>query len=153
MIAEIPQARIAAARRWFGGLWLVSTTCSAAASREAGCPWEEAKGKVVRRGRGRGRGGCGARVTSRSRQAGLASSGTHTSTEGKAEIESQVSNPVLHLSLPPQVAHPPGYPLFTLLSHLAMRLLPWISPAHSANLMSSLLGSAACGALCMCVCR
>ncbi|XP_056915459.1 transmembrane protein 260 [Takifugu flavidus] len=51
------------------------------------------------------------------------------------------------------VAHPPGYPLFTLLTHLAMRLLPWLSPAHSSNLMSSLLGSAACGALCMSVCR
>uniref|UniRef100_H3DJ23 Transmembrane protein 260 n=1 Tax=Tetraodon nigroviridis TaxID=99883 RepID=H3DJ23_TETNG len=50
------------------------------------------------------------------------------------------------------VAHPPGYPLFTLLAHLVMRLLPWLSPAHSANLMSSLLGSAACGALCMSVC-
>lgn len=53
----------------------------------------------------------------------------------------------------PQVAHPPGYPLFTLLSRLAMWLLPGLSPAHSVNLMTSLLGSAACGALCMSVCR
>uniref|UniRef100_A0A3Q3IUL5 Transmembrane protein 260 n=1 Tax=Monopterus albus TaxID=43700 RepID=A0A3Q3IUL5_MONAL len=51
------------------------------------------------------------------------------------------------------VAHPPGYPLFTLLARLAMCLLPWLSPAHSVNLMSSLLGAAACGALCMTVCR
>ncbi|CAK6957032.1 transmembrane protein 260 isoform X1 [Scomber scombrus] len=51
------------------------------------------------------------------------------------------------------VAHPPGYPLFTLLARLVMCLLPSLSPAHSANLMSSLLGAAACGALCFTVCR
>ncbi|XP_077476930.1 transmembrane protein 260 isoform X1 [Stigmatopora argus] len=51
------------------------------------------------------------------------------------------------------VAHPPGYPLFTLLSRLAMCLLPTLSPAHSINLMSSILGAVACGALCMTVCR
>ncbi|KAM7403002.1 hypothetical protein PAMA_003772 [Pampus argenteus] len=51
------------------------------------------------------------------------------------------------------VAHPPGYPLFTLLSRLAMSLLPSLSSAHSVNLMSSLLGAAACGALCFTVCR
>ncbi|XP_026211703.1 transmembrane protein 260 isoform X1 [Anabas testudineus] len=51
------------------------------------------------------------------------------------------------------VAHPPGYPLFTLLAHLAMYLLPSLSPAHSVNLMSSLLGAAACGTLCITVCR
>uniref|UniRef100_A0A3P8U9K9 Transmembrane protein 260 n=1 Tax=Amphiprion percula TaxID=161767 RepID=A0A3P8U9K9_AMPPE len=52
-----------------------------------------------------------------------------------------------------QVAHPPGYPLFTLLARLAMCLLPSLSPAHSVNLMSSLLGAAACGGLCITVCR
>ncbi|XP_036928207.1 transmembrane protein 260 isoform X1 [Acanthopagrus latus] len=51
------------------------------------------------------------------------------------------------------VAHPPGYPLFTLLARLAMCLLPSLSPAHSVNLMCSLLGAAACGALCISVCR
>ncbi|XP_069571025.1 protein O-mannosyl-transferase TMEM260 [Brachyistius frenatus] len=51
------------------------------------------------------------------------------------------------------VAHPPGYPLFTLLARLAMCLLPSVSPAHSVNLMSSLLGAAACGGLCITVCR
>ncbi|XP_059210076.1 transmembrane protein 260 [Centropristis striata] len=51
------------------------------------------------------------------------------------------------------VAHPPGYPVFTLLARLAMCLLPSLSPAHSVNLMSSLLGAAACGALCITVCR
>ncbi|XP_006786190.1 transmembrane protein 260 [Neolamprologus brichardi] len=51
------------------------------------------------------------------------------------------------------VAHPPGYPLFTLLAHMAMRLLPSLSPAHSVNLMSSLLGAAACGGFCITVCR
>ncbi|XP_034531012.1 transmembrane protein 260 [Notolabrus celidotus] len=51
------------------------------------------------------------------------------------------------------VAHPPGYPIFTLLARLAMLLLPSLSPAHSVNLMSSLLGAAASGALCISVCR
>ncbi|XP_068568935.1 protein O-mannosyl-transferase TMEM260-like, partial [Cebidichthys violaceus] len=50
------------------------------------------------------------------------------------------------------VAHPPGYPVFTLLARLAMCLLPSLSPAHSVNLMSSLLGAAACGTLCITVC-
>ncbi|XP_028251319.1 transmembrane protein 260 [Parambassis ranga] len=51
------------------------------------------------------------------------------------------------------VAHPPGYPLFTLLARLAMCLLPTLSPAHSVNLMSSLLGAASCGILCFTICR
>ncbi|KAG7466440.1 hypothetical protein MATL_G00164760 [Megalops atlanticus] len=50
------------------------------------------------------------------------------------------------------VAHPPGYPLFTLLSCLAVVLLPLGSPAHSVNLMSGLMGAAASGALCFSVC-
>uniref|UniRef100_H2MNF3 Transmembrane protein 260 n=1 Tax=Oryzias latipes TaxID=8090 RepID=H2MNF3_ORYLA len=50
------------------------------------------------------------------------------------------------------VAHPPGYPIFTLLAHLGVRLLP-LSPAHSVNLMNSLLGAAASGFLCLTVCR
>uniref|UniRef100_A0A3B4AA57 Uncharacterized protein n=1 Tax=Periophthalmus magnuspinnatus TaxID=409849 RepID=A0A3B4AA57_9GOBI len=52
-----------------------------------------------------------------------------------------------------RVAHPPGYPVFTLLAWLSMRLLPSLSPAHCVNLMSSLLGALASGALCLTVCR
>ncbi|XP_014040853.1 transmembrane protein 260 [Salmo salar] len=55
------------------------------------------------------------------------------------------------------VAHPPGYPVFTLLAWLALSLLPYLSlsmsPAHSVNLLSSLLGAGASGALCFTVCR
>ncbi|XP_041703625.2 transmembrane protein 260 [Coregonus clupeaformis] len=55
------------------------------------------------------------------------------------------------------VAHPPGYPIFTLLAWLALSLLPYlslsVSPAHSVNLLSSLLGAGASGALCFTVCR
>ncbi|XP_014842556.1 PREDICTED: transmembrane protein 260 isoform X1 [Poecilia mexicana] len=51
------------------------------------------------------------------------------------------------------VAHPPGYPVFTLLARLSMYLLPWLSPAHSVNLMCSLLGAAACGCFTLTVCR
>ncbi|XP_061600425.1 protein O-mannosyl-transferase TMEM260 isoform X2 [Cololabis saira] len=51
------------------------------------------------------------------------------------------------------VAHPPGYPVFTLLARFAMCLLPSFSPAHSVNLMCSLLGAAACGCLCLTVCK
>ncbi|KAM8834094.1 protein O-mannosyl-transferase TMEM260 [Synchiropus picturatus] len=51
------------------------------------------------------------------------------------------------------VAHPPGYPLFTLLARLAMVLWPTLSPAHSVNLMSALLGAAACGVISLTVCR
>ncbi|NXH17599.1 TM260 protein, partial [Bucco capensis] len=42
------------------------------------------------------------------------------------------------------VAHPPGYPLFTLLAKLAMTgLLPMGSPAYRVNLLCGLLGAAA----------
>ncbi|XP_029972209.1 transmembrane protein 260 [Salarias fasciatus] len=51
------------------------------------------------------------------------------------------------------VAHPPGYPLFTLLARLSILLLPSLPPAHSVNLMSAALGAAACGGLCLTVCR
>ncbi|KAJ8390873.1 hypothetical protein AAFF_G00100050 [Aldrovandia affinis] len=50
------------------------------------------------------------------------------------------------------VAHPPGYPLFTLLSHLALVLLPFRSAAYSVNLLSGLLGAVASGTLCFTVC-
>lgn len=54
------------------GLGLASTTCSSTGSRELHCPWEEARGKEVRRGRKRGRGGLcyHSRVSLRSCQAG-----------------------------------------------------------------------------------
>ncbi|KAL0969087.1 hypothetical protein UPYG_G00222470 [Umbra pygmaea] len=55
------------------------------------------------------------------------------------------------------VAHPPGYPAFTLLAWLSVSLLPSLSlaasPAHSVNVLSSILGAAASGALCFTVCR
>ncbi|XP_019909376.1 transmembrane protein 260 isoform X2 [Esox lucius] len=55
------------------------------------------------------------------------------------------------------VAHPPGYPVFTLLAWLSLTLMPTlslsVSPAHSINLLSSLLGAGASGGLCFTVCR
>ncbi|KAJ7990719.1 hypothetical protein DPEC_G00289830 [Dallia pectoralis] len=55
------------------------------------------------------------------------------------------------------VAHPPGYPIFTLLAWLSLNLIPSlslsVSPAHCVNLLSSLLGAGASGALCFTVCR
>lgn len=52
-----------------------------------------------------------------------------------------------------QVAHPPGYPLFTMLAWLAVRLLPATSPAHAVNVLCAVLGALASGALCYTVCR
>ncbi|XP_037397801.1 transmembrane protein 260 isoform X2 [Pygocentrus nattereri] len=51
------------------------------------------------------------------------------------------------------VAHPPGYPLFTMLAFLALHLLPGSSPAHSINVLCALLGAGASGTLCYTVCR
>ncbi|KAM6311489.1 protein O-mannosyl-transferase TMEM260 [Aegotheles albertisi] len=45
------------------------------------------------------------------------------------------------------VAHPPGYPLFTLLAKLATGLLPVGSPAYRVNLLCSLVGAAAASLL------
>ncbi|NXQ88951.1 TM260 protein, partial [Nyctibius grandis] len=45
------------------------------------------------------------------------------------------------------VAHPPGYPLFTLLAKLATGLLPGGSPAHRVNLLCALVGAAAASLL------
>lgn len=39
------------------------------------------------------------------------------------------------------VAHPPGYPLYTLMGHLFIRLYPWGTPALRLNLMSALLAA------------
>ncbi|KAK1793025.1 hypothetical protein P4O66_001735 [Electrophorus voltai] len=52
-----------------------------------------------------------------------------------------------------QVAHPPGYPLFTMLASLVLHLLPATSPAHSVAVLCALLGGMASGALCYTVCR
>lgn len=52
-----------------------------------------------------------------------------------------------------QVAHPPGYPLFTMLASLALCLLPATSPAHAVNVLCAVLGAIASGALCYTVCR
>ncbi|NXV47265.1 TM260 protein, partial [Uria aalge] len=45
------------------------------------------------------------------------------------------------------VAHPPGYPLFTLLAKLATGLLPLGSPAFRVNLLCGFLGAAAASCL------
>lgn len=45
-------------------------------------------------------------------------------------------------------AHPPGYPLFTMLYHVAIKILPWdasISPAWRANATTSILGALTAG--------
>ncbi|XP_015262912.1 PREDICTED: transmembrane protein 260 [Gekko japonicus] len=45
------------------------------------------------------------------------------------------------------VAHPPGYPLFTLLAKLAIELFPFGSIAYRVNLLCALLGAAAASLL------
>lgn len=40
------------------------------------------------------------------------------------------------------VAHPPGYPLYTMVGHLFIRLFPWGTPAYRLNLLSALLAAA-----------
>jgi len=39
------------------------------------------------------------------------------------------------------VAHPPGYPLYTLVGHLFIRLIPWGTPACRLNLLSAVLAA------------
>ena len=46
-----------------------------------------------------------------------------------------------------QVAHPPGYPLFTVLSKLAMVLIPVRSPAWRVNFLNAVFSSMASGFL------
>jgi hypothetical protein len=41
------------------------------------------------------------------------------------------------------VAHPPGFPLYTMMGHLFTRLLPWGTPAYRLNLMSGVLAAGA----------
>jgi hypothetical protein len=45
------------------------------------------------------------------------------------------------------VPHPTGYPLYMLLGHAAIRLLPWGDPAYRMNLLSALLASGAVAAM------
>jgi hypothetical protein len=40
------------------------------------------------------------------------------------------------------VAHPPGYPLYTIVGHLFVRLVPWGNPAYRLNLLSAPLAAA-----------
>ena len=47
------------------------------------------------------------------------------------------------------IAHPPGYPLYTLICHLFMQL-PFGGPALSGHLASAVLGALACAALYIC---
>ena len=47
------------------------------------------------------------------------------------------------------VAHPPGYPVYTVLLHLFMRL-PFGTPAFLGHLSSAVLGALACGAVFVC---
>ena len=47
------------------------------------------------------------------------------------------------------IAHPPGYPLYTLICHLFMQL-PLGSPALLGHLSSAVLGALACGAIYLC---
>jgi hypothetical protein len=39
------------------------------------------------------------------------------------------------------VAHPPGYPLYTMLGHVFVRLIPWGIPAYRLNLLSAFLAA------------
>lgn len=41
------------------------------------------------------------------------------------------------------VAHPPGFPLYTLAAHLLVRALPFVSPAYAVNLFSAITSAAA----------
>lgn len=45
------------------------------------------------------------------------------------------------------IAHPPGYPLYTLLGHMWIRLWGFADPAWSMNLLSAITQALACGVL------
>jgi hypothetical protein len=51
------------------------------------------------------------------------------------------------------IAHPPGYPLYTLLAHAFGLVVPWGSYAARLNLMSALLQAGTAALLCVTVCR
>ena len=50
------------------------------------------------------------------------------------------------------VAHPPGYPVYTFICHLFMKI-PLVSPAFMGHFSSAALGAAAAGAVYFCACR
>ena len=52
-----------------------------------------------------------------------------------------------------QVAHPPGYPLFTICAKLSMLLLPFGSPALRVNLLNAVFSAATAGLLQLIVLR
>ncbi len=45
------------------------------------------------------------------------------------------------------IAHPPGYPLFSILGFLTAKALWFLEPAYSINLLNALFGAMACGLL------
>jgi len=45
------------------------------------------------------------------------------------------------------IAHPPGYPLYTIISKVALILIPWGNAAYRLNLVSALAGAATAGLL------
>ena len=52
------------------------------------------------------------------------------------------------------VAHPTGYPVFTILGRLSVLLFSWItSPAIGANLLSAIAGGATLAVLSLTVCK
>ena len=45
------------------------------------------------------------------------------------------------------IAHPPGYPLYTMLSKVSLILIPWGNAAYRLNILSALAGAATAGLL------
>lgn len=43
------------------------------------------------------------------------------------------------------VAHPPGFPLYVMIGHLVVRLLPFLAPAYAINLFSAVTGAMTIG--------
>jgi len=49
------------------------------------------------------------------------------------------------------VAHPPGFPLYVMIGHLFVRLLPFVTPAYAVNLFSAVTAAMAVGVVYHCV--
>lgn len=49
------------------------------------------------------------------------------------------------------VAHPPGFPLYVMVAHLFVRLLPFVSPAYAVNLFSAVTSAMTIGVVYYCV--
>lgn len=43
------------------------------------------------------------------------------------------------------IAHPPGYPLYMVIAHAAIRLMPWVEPGRATTVLNAVLLAAACG--------